>query len=257
MCVASTWENFGMFRICTAILALVIIAATTAMPLNGKNPPAKSKIYVEYRPFCSRPVINSRATLEDILYKGNVGDDKQYGCNLMLVGDQIAHQYDYIANLTNAAMEDQSCACWLKVGPNGGVNGFFRGNQVLDFAIPARRHVILAIEKDSQGGCACSPGGIQITPWGQFGSTWLEFDMGNLRNGAWSGADASCIVSAAHNLDIPGLQVCAENENRCSVIYPGGRGNNAFVKGMEAADGIGIIFAPGQVRLRAFFGDQQ
>ncbi|KAL7939975.1 hypothetical protein V8C42DRAFT_338968 [Trichoderma barbatum] len=91
-----------------------------------------------------------------------------------------------------------------------------------------------------------------MTPFGQFASTWLEFDIGNNRNKGWSGADASCLVPALYEMDIPGLQVCGQGN--CSTVYPGGSGQNAYLKGMEEDDGVGIVVPSGSVRLTATFG---
>ncbi|KAL7939976.1 hypothetical protein V8C42DRAFT_74739 [Trichoderma barbatum] len=73
-----------------------------------------------------------RATKDEIGYKGNTGTEASYGCNMMLVWDSVTDRYDHTINLTNALNQDQWCACWLKIGPDGGINGFFEGNQVLN-----------------------------------------------------------------------------------------------------------------------------
>ncbi|KFG84012.1 hypothetical protein MANI_024569 [Metarhizium anisopliae] len=214
-----------------------------------------TQVHTAFQKFCEDRPIAERATVDDILYAGNLGANGDYGCNLMLVDDSIANQYQYIINMTNSASKSQACVCWLKIGPNGGVGGFFLGNEVLDFTLPPGGHSVLAADQNTIGGCTCSLGAaVQLTGIKQFASTWLEFEMATKHDG-WSGADASCLVAAKSGLDIPGLQVCSQY-NVCSTVYAGVTGDNAYLQGMEDVDGIGIVQQPGEVRLRAIFGYQ-
>src|SRR5687767_687439 len=73
-------------------------------------------------PFCGL-MTSKRATVADILYKGNVGVPGKYGCNMMLVDEEIAEFYDHLIEFVNGAGQDQRCVCWLKIGPDGKVNG--------------------------------------------------------------------------------------------------------------------------------------
>lgn len=193
--------------------------------------------YVE---FCSGN--SKRATAEEISYKGNTGST--YGCNMMTISSGIASQYDYTATFTNSVGKDQACVCWNKIGPDGLIDGFFKGKEALSFTLPASGSQTVAFQADSQGGCACSVGSeVETTAIGQYASTWLEFDFADAANGGWSGADASCLVSAAGNVDIPALKVCFDGT--CSTINTGGTGTNAYLAGMEAADGIGLNIPSG------------
>lgn len=206
------------------------------------------------KPFCggnSKRLIQ-RATDAEISYKGNVGVQGKYGCNLMVVDNDVADKYKYTTTFKNAAGDDQKCVCFLKIGPDNGINGFFNGNQALDFDLPAGGEKVVAADENTQGGCACGSGKVPLTTDGQFASTWVEFDFGNESNDYWSGADASCLVSAAHGLDIPGLNVCGHGN--CSTIYPGGTGKNAFLGGMEALDGLGLNLPAGEARLEVTVG---
>ncbi|RFU72211.1 allergen asp f 4 [Trichoderma arundinaceum] len=217
-------------------------------------------VHTAFMEFCGgNHSVNKRATQDEIAYKGNAGEEASYGCNMMLVGDSLAGLYDHTINLTNALAQDQQCVCWLKIGPDGRINGFFEGNQAFNFNLPARRNRVLAIDVDTQGGCTCGVGGIPMTPLSQFASTWLEFDISNRQNGGWSGADASCLVATVYEMDIPGLQVCGQvdcscGQVDCSTVHPGGTGQNAYLKGMENEDGVGIAIPAGPVRLKATFG---
>lgn len=199
-----------------------------------------------YKEFCGGKK-SKRATVEQIAYKGNTGTSDDYGCNMMVVDSGVADEYKYTATFKNANSKDQECVCFNKIGPDGGINGFWSGNEAVKFTLSGKGEKIVAFDENSQGGCACGAGEVPLTAIGQFASTWLEFDFGNTSNDEWSGADASCLVSAAQGLDIPGLKVCGHGT--CSTIYPGGTGENAYLGGMEDLDGIGLNLPAGKARL--------
>jgi hypothetical protein len=204
-----------------------------------------------YTEFCGGNK-KKRATLEEIAYKGNTGTDDNYGCNMMLVQSNVAEKYKYLAIIENIDDEDYECVAYNKIGPDGGINGFFDGHEAIRFIIPAGGKQHLAADENTQGGVICDKGSVPLTSFGEFASTWAEWDFGNESNDGWSGADASCLVAAALGLDIPGLQICGHDT--CSTIYPGGDGENAFLGGMEALDGLGLNIAPGKVRLEVTYG---
>lgn len=189
---------------------------------------------------------SKRATAAEIAYKGNVGSGGQYGCNMMAVQNHLVSQYEYTMVFNNAG-GDAECACWNKIGPDGGINGFFNGNEALKFSLPAGGKQTIAVDSNSQVGCTCGEGSLPLTPIGQFAGTWIEGDVGNLSNGGWSGWDASSLVAAAAGMDIPGLNVCGTGAQAgtCSTIFPGGSGKNAFVAGTAAMDGLGLNCPPG------------
>lgn len=198
-----------------------------------------------FGPFCTGN--NKRATIAQIAYKGNTGTASSPGCNQMLVKSNIVDQYPYAIAFKNAG-GDSTCACWNKIGPDGGINGFFSNNQAINFKLPAGGVQNVVFDKNTQGGCACSVGGsVALTSFGQFASTWVEFDFGNTSNNGWVGADASCLVSAKYNLNIPGMNVCFQGQ--CSTIFPGGTGKNAYLAGMEDADGVGLNLNNDKVHL--------
>lgn len=76
--------------------------------------------------------------------------------------------------------------------------------------------------------------------------------MGSKPNGGWSGADASALVPAHYGMKINPLKVCSGG--KCSTIFAGGKGENAYVGGMEAVDGVGLNLSPGSVRLEVTIG---
>lgn len=200
----------------------------------------------KFTPFCGGQK-SKRATLDQIMYAGNIGTPGNYGCNMMLVNEDIADEYDYNVKLQNAGSKEQQCVAYLKIGPDGGINGFFKGNEALSFKLPAKGTQYLAVDENTQGGVICQAGEIETTSYGEYASTWLEFDMANESNQGWSGADASCLTASRQNMEIPGLKVCGSGT--CSTINPGGTGDNAFLKGMEAEDGWGLNLPAGKVRM--------
>ncbi|KFA71023.1 hypothetical protein S40288_10420, partial [Stachybotrys chartarum IBT 40288] len=191
--------NYCMIRRWGPVVAGAMLANAYVMPLDPRYiPPGDG--------FCETGAL-PRATVDQIHYEGNTGLADHYGCNLKLIEERMLEHFDYTVSFLNVAEADQTCACWLKIGPDGGVNGFWKGNEVLDFPLRIGQTRVLAIDTDTQGGCACGiDEEVPVTADGQFAATWLEFDMANESNGGWSGADASCLVSAAYGLDIPSLQ---------------------------------------------------
>ncbi|KAM3426667.1 hypothetical protein NHJ13734_009327 [Beauveria thailandica] len=180
-----------------------------------------------YIPFCGG---QKRATPAQVAYARNTGTEERYGCNMMLIPADIASLYKYT------------------IDPDGGINGFFAGNEAITFGLAASGPQFVAFNENSQIGCACHAGSVPLTPFSEFASTWVEADFGNESNQKRSGFDASCLVAAQYGLHIPGLSVCGGAPNTCSTIYPGGAGDNAYVKGMEDMDIVAPI-VPGPVAL--------
>ncbi|RCI09024.1 hypothetical protein L249_4976 [Ophiocordyceps polyrhachis-furcata BCC 54312] len=218
-----------------------------------------------WKPVCPAGGKWKRATAADVALSGNLGLKDNYGCNLKLVKSNYAEKYDYTFRFKNVGNHKQACVCWLKIGPDGcGINGFWKGKEVMKFDIPAGAEQSLAIQADTKGGCACHKDEMPTTPGvmspqgfevggGEWASTWLEFDMGSIVNGGSSGADASCLAAASvttKKMDIPGMRVCREDDPsaKCSIIWPGGTGNElAYTKGQEALDGRSVNVGPGPV----------
>ncbi|KAH6988766.1 hypothetical protein BKA56DRAFT_667998 [Ilyonectria sp. MPI-CAGE-AT-0026] len=96
---------------------------------------SSSSVAVTYHDFCtdSKP---KRASAEQIAYKGNTGTSDDYGCNIMMLRNiNAASQYKYTARFNNAVDRDQACVCFNKIGPNGGINGSWKGNQAISFTL--------------------------------------------------------------------------------------------------------------------------
>lgn len=222
-------------------------SSSAAPPSSSASPsPSPPGAYI---PFCQD---QKRATLAQIAYAGNTGSGGVYGCNMMTIPASSASLYEYTIEFVNQGNSQQKCFCWNKIGPDGGINGFFKSNnKALTFELAAHGQQTVAFDKNSQIGCSCHADPFPYTLVGAFASTWVEADFCNESNQQYSGFDASSIVAAAAGLDIPGLQVCGKGTcgNICSTIFAGGDGKNAFLGGMEALDGIGGNCGPGPLAL--------
>lgn len=201
-----------------------------------------------YKPFCGGS--KKRATAAEIAYKGNTGTSGDYGCNLMMVDS--AKGYQYTTTFENASGKDQVCVVWNKIGKDGGLTGFFKGNEALTFTLPSGGSKILAADSNSQVGASCGAGQVPTTTFGQFAGTWVEMDFGNESNNNWSGADASALVPAKYGLPITAMKICSGSQ--CSTVNAGGTGTNAYLGGMEAADGVGLNLPAGSVSLTVTVG---
>ncbi|KAJ6780980.1 hypothetical protein PWT90_05405 [Aphanocladium album] len=203
-----------------------------------------------FKPFCSGK--GKRATLAQIAYAGNVGTKENYGCNIQEISANSVSSYDYTMTFNNKLGSAQDCTCWNKIAADGTISGFFLQNVAMKFSLPANGKAYVAVDGNSQIGCACGPGSIPTTSFGQVASTWLECDFGNESNQKWSGCDASALVSGKYGLNIPPLSVC--NEGDCSTIYQGGTGDNAYVPGTEDVDGLGFKVPAGKVKVDVHVG---
>ncbi|OAA46149.1 allergen Asp F4-like protein [Metarhizium rileyi] len=233
----------------TPVTTQVYVAPTTvAKPAapSGSGSGGKKKA------FCGG--VSKRATAADIAAKGNVGTAGNYGCNLMMVDN--AADYDYTVTFRENTGKEQKCAVFLKISKGNGINGFFNGNQVIDFTLPANGKMVLAADADSQGGATCGVGKVPLGNNGIFAGTWLEFDFASKRNKGWSGADASCLTAVDSKTEIFPLKVCAPavKNQKCSIINADGSGSNSFRAGMAAEDGHGYNVPPGPLALDVLVG---
>ncbi|CAK7237267.1 hypothetical protein SCUCBS95973_009903 [Sporothrix curviconia] len=191
-----------------------------------------------------------RATAAEIAYTGNTGCSG-YGSNMKLVQSNIADQYTYGVKAVNSASDTMQCVAWNKIGSDGGINGFFSGNQVLTFNIAAGSSQHIVFDTNTQGGMCCQSGSVSLTSVGEFLCPWLEFDFGDAANSGWSGFDASALVAGSVGGPYGALKACTADGATCSTLYAGGGGSNAYLPGDEAADGIGGNLPAGTVSLIA------
>ncbi|KAM0335126.1 hypothetical protein ACHAQA_000166 [Verticillium albo-atrum] len=220
-------------------------AAPVATPAEIKVAAAASSAAAEpssssgsgaFKPFCNGK--SKRATLDQIMYSGNVGTADDWGCNMMIIDEAAVDQYDYTTKFASTG-EKYSCSCFNKVGPKGLLDGFWFS--AVDFTVsdPGKDDVYMAFDTNSQGGCACGPGDeAPRTSIGQLAGVWLEFDWGSEPNGGNSGADASVLVAGAADLPYYGMSVAA-NGKVCSWVKSDGTNEAAYMPGMEDLDGIG------------------
>ncbi|KAK1579140.1 uncharacterized protein LY79DRAFT_523207 [Colletotrichum navitas] len=209
-------------------------AATPASP--APSAPAASKPVGEYVPFCNGQKTTKRATLAQIASVGNIGTEDDWGCNMQVVDDSILSLYNYTSTFT-ASDKDYTCSCFNKIGPKGQIDGCWFA--AITFSVKQGQHKNVAFDADSQGSCACGAGSeVPKTSIGQFAGTWLEFDWGSVANSGNSGADASVLVAGSQSLPYYGMKVAA-NGKTCSWVKSDGSNQDAYMPGMEAADGVG------------------
>ncbi|KAK3989960.1 hypothetical protein QBC44DRAFT_76958 [Cladorrhinum sp. PSN332] len=213
-----------------------------------------------YIPFCAEGGPSNkkakRVTMEQILYTGNLGTEN--GCpwnsNLMLVPANIHTQYKYVQEYHNVADEPYQVMCSNKMGADGKNTGSFKvaGQNPLIFTLQPGEKKYVAADKNTQGICAFAPNEIPLTSHGQYAGVWAEFDFENTSNNGWSGADCSSLVAQAYDMDVPGCRMSEGGVD--SDILPGGFGTNAYTKGMEALDGIGLNIIPGKTLIEVKTG---
>ncbi|KAK1757752.1 hypothetical protein QBC47DRAFT_459221 [Echria macrotheca] len=223
-------------------------------PATPASSPASGNAPAAFKQFCSGGGAASkvkRVTAAQVAYAGNLGMDNgcPWGSNMMLVDNSIADKYTYVQVLTNRDTSNYQVRCGNKLGPDHGVNGMFSANgpSQLVFTLAPGETKTMAVQGNSQIVCAFHPDSVPTTTYGQYAGNWVESDFGNTSNNGWSGSDCSSLVAQAYNMDVPGCRVCSGG--KCSTIHEGGQGDNAYTKGMEELDGIGLNLPAGPVTL--------
>ncbi|KAK3936094.1 hypothetical protein QBC46DRAFT_395868 [Diplogelasinospora grovesii] len=231
--------------------AAPVATSTTASQVSANAAASSSSSSSQYIAFCGGSGSSKRATNAQIMYTGNLGTANgcSWNSNMMTVDASIADMYDYVQTYTNVASEPYQVICANKMGLDGGLNGLFKiaTQTPLIFTLQPGESQVVVSAANTQGACVFAPSAVPTTTYGQYAGAWMEFDTENSSNGGWSGADCSSLVAQAFGLTVPGCQVCGHGT--CSTIYPGGQGENAYTKGLEAADGIGLNIAPGKVNM--------
>jgi hypothetical protein len=206
--------------------------------------------------FCGGSKKGKRASKEDIAYVGNTGTEDDYGCNMMRVSNSLVSAYEYTIELKNVASEPYAVVCFNKIGKDGDINGFFKGyGETVQLVLQAGETATVALEANSQGSCAFGPGTeVPTTAEGCYAGSWVEFDFENAKNEGWSGADCSSLVAEDTGNKVYGCRVCDAGEKTCSTIYDDGTGDNAFTKGTNDLDGLGLNIIPGPATLYVSIG---
>ncbi|KAK4116103.1 hypothetical protein N656DRAFT_765123 [Canariomyces notabilis] len=210
----------------------------------------------EYIAFCGGGASSKRATYAQIMYTGNTGTAN--GCawnsNLMVVPNNIADKYQYVQEYTNVASEPYQVICANKMGADGQLTGMFKvdGQNPLIFTLKPGETKTVVADANTQGVCAFAPNEVPTTKYGQYAGVWAEFDFANTSNNGWSGADCSSLVAQAYDMDVPGCRMSQGGVD--STIYPGGKGDNAYTKGMEDLDGIGLNIPAGKTTVKVLVG---
>lgn len=203
----------------------------------------------EFVSFCGSGK-SKRVTDAQVMYTGDTGAQSgcAWGSNLMQIAEQIADKYQYVQKFTNVASEPYQVVCGNKIGADGQLTGMVANQpnqKQLIFTLAPGETRNVAAAADSQGVCAWAPQEVPVAPNGQYAGVWGEFDFGDAQNKGWSGADCSALVAQAYGLPVPGCKMSHGGID--STILPGGQATNAYIKGMEKADGIGLNIYPGNV----------
>lgn len=243
-------------------------AAAAAAPAPKPAPAAEPK--TDYIPFCSESggvaSKEKRVELYDVMYTGNLGMANKcpYNSNIMVVPNSISHLYKYVQTYTNVDSVKYQVLCSNKMGAEPGqLTGMFyvKGQNLVTFDLAPGETKTVVSQENTQGSCAFAPGTVPKTEHGQYAGVWAETDFGNGKNGAWSGADCSSLVAQAYGMDVPGCRMCQGtscddcSDNKCSTIWPGAaRHYNAYIKGMEKEDGVGLNIITGAVVMHVDVG---
>lgn len=185
-----------------------------------------------------------------IFYKGNVGNP--WGSNIIEVPAHKANQYRHVVQLKGNHQAPWTIVFWNKIGPNGGLNGWY-GNSALTLKVHPGDVKYVAFDMDSQGGWGAAEGdSVPTDKWGGYASTWGEFDFGNTSNDGWSGWDVSAIQAQAAGMKVQGMKICSHKGDGCSTITANAaKVVNAYTKSLAGVDGIGGSLQSGAVRLSA------
>ncbi|KAJ5103833.1 Allergen [Penicillium argentinense] len=181
-------------------------------------------------------------------YHGNVGIP--WGSNIALVDEADASKYKHVIRFEGAHDEPWNLLFWNTYGPDGKMDGFWSPHAALKFSLPKGSVKYVAIDDNTQGGWAAAQGDIPTTFFGQYASTWGEFDMSNEQNDGQSGWDVSCIIAQLNGLDIQGMRICDHNKENCSYIGKGLAGLlNAYTSADQGTKNLAVTGGPGAIRL--------
>lgn len=174
-----------------------------------------------------------------------------WGSNIIEVAADKAKDYNYVVQITNKNDEPWAVVFWNKIGPKGGMNGWYQGNEALRSVFQPGEVKYVAFDADSQGGWGAFKGDKAPTDhWGGYACTWGEFDFGSIVNGGKSGWDVSAIQAQNAGLDVQGMSICDHNNQKCSSITKALKEVlNAYTSNLAGVNGIGGSLDKGPVRL--------
>ncbi|KAJ5722171.1 hypothetical protein N7488_000206 [Penicillium malachiteum] len=191
---------------------------------------------------------STNATGSGDTYEGNVGSP--YGSNIITVDGDKASGYKYVVMFQGSNSADWEVVIWNKYAEDGTDSGWF-GNACHTFTIGAGETVYYAFDTDSQGGWAAAETSVPTNDYGEYASTWGEFDFGSSVNEGWSGFDVSAIVAQDSDMSVQGMKICSHHtSDTCSSITTGaGTVDNAYTSSEADEGGIGGNLSAGAVRL--------
>ena len=187
-------------------------------------------------------------------YGGNVGDP--WGSNIILVPVTDAWQYNNVIQLQNVLTDPLTVVFWNKIGPDGGMNGWYQGNSALTFQLAPGELQYVAVDDNSRGAFSAAVGSLPVDAQSGYDSTWGEFDFANAVNGNCNGYDVSMIqAQAGGNQNIMGMSICQAPNLDCSSITNGATQiNQGYTQAQSYIGGIGGNLPPGPMRLVATLG---
>ncbi|KAJ0418846.1 hypothetical protein BJY00DRAFT_287132 [Aspergillus carlsbadensis] len=190
----------------------------------------------------------TNSTGSGISYTGNVGSP--WGSNIIEVDSSSASSYKYVIQITGSNTVDWFVSFWNKIGPDGGMNGWY-GHSAVNFTLAAGETRYVAFDEDSQGGWGAAEGtSLPTDEYGGYACTWGEFDFGSSINDGWSGWDVSAIQAQNADLTVQGMRICTAAGEDCSTITTDAASVvNAYTAAEAAVDGIGGSVTEGAVRL--------
>ncbi|KAJ5888388.1 hypothetical protein N7495_008429 [Penicillium taxi] len=181
-------------------------------------------------------------------WKGNTGTP--WGSNVIEVEESAASGYRNVFRFEGSSSADWTVIFWNKVGPLGGLNGFFSPNKALTINVPANGVKYVAIDDQSTGGWAAFEGDdCPTSEFGSYAATWGEFTVRPApETSSW---DVSAIIAEQYNLPIQGMKICsALTEKVCSTITKDlGSIENAYNYALRYENGIGGNTVTEAVRL--------
>ncbi|KAA8647373.1 hypothetical protein EYZ11_008547 [Aspergillus tanneri] len=183
---------------------------------------------------------------EYVAYAGNVGSP--WGSNIQEVSESNACNYRYVVAINGNEKDPWTLVFWNKIGPDGGINGWYSGNSALTLTIKPGETKYVAFAGDSQGSWGAAKGNkLPTDQFGGYACTWGEFDFGNSKNSrnlrdgeTWSGWDVSAIQAMNAKLDVQGMKICQHGDRGCSSISNQAKNVvNAYTNAEAGMDEIG------------------
>lgn len=189
----------------------------------------------------------TKATGDGYQYCGNRG--VPYGSNIIEVDESEASQYKNVVQFSGRNTDEWTVVIGNKCTDKGTPGTWFHLASTT-FTLTPKAVKYFAFDDDSQGFWAAAKGTVIPTgQYGQYASTWGEFDMGSFRNEGWSGFDVSAIQAQIADREVQGMEIRdALGSSVSSISKDAAIVNNAYTKALADENGIGGNLPPGPNR---------